>query len=151
MKLLNFSKLVLFWFTVGKWTLRALRFCRWLNTYRHLRENSALLQSCFLKTLKLLFVTVWRAIKPLHSVVLTDLLEVSIMKGIDKYKVCSIIMTKNKFEKSSNILTNLVLWMQFWVNNVYRLKIKIYFVYWFISSIYPDWQAGFIGNQQEII
>ena len=36
---------------------------------------------------KLLFVTVWRAIKPLHSVVPTDLLEVSIMKGIDKYKV----------------------------------------------------------------
>ena len=53
--------------------------------------------------------TVWRAIKPLHSVVPTDLLEVSIMKGIDKYKVCSIIMTQNKFEKSSNILTNLVL------------------------------------------
>ena len=87
MKLFNFSKLQ---------TLRALRFCRWLNTYRHLRENSALLQSCFLKTLKLLFVTVWRAIKPLHSVVPTDLLEVSIMKGIDKYKVCSIINNDKK-------------------------------------------------------
>ena len=59
-----------------------------------------MLQSCFLKTLKLLFVTVWRAIKPLHSVVPTDLLEVSIMKGIDKYKVCSIIMTKKQVRKN---------------------------------------------------
>ena len=55
-----------------------------------------MLQSCSLKTLKLLFVTVWRAIKPLHSVVSTDLLEVSIMKGIDKYKVCSIINNDKK-------------------------------------------------------
>ena len=28
-----------------------------------------------------------------------------------------------------NILTKPILWMQFWVNNVYRLKVKIYLLY----------------------
>ena len=86
-------------FLIHSWQMNA-KGSSFLSLVEHIQAFTG--EFCFASELffENIKATVWRAIKPLHSVVPTDLLEVSIMKGIDKYKVCSVIMTKNKFEKS---------------------------------------------------
>ena len=75
-------------FLIHSWQMNT-KGSSFLSLVEHIQAFTG--EFCFASELffenKLLFVTVWRAIKPLHSVVPTDLLEVSIMKGIDKYKV----------------------------------------------------------------
>ena len=89
-------------FLIHSWQMNT-KGSSFLSLVEHIQaftEEFCFASELLFENIKATVVTVWRAIKPLHSVVPTDLLEVSIMKGIDKYKVCSIIMTKNKFEKS---------------------------------------------------
>ena len=67
----------------------------------------------------------WRAMKPLHSVVPTDLPEVSIIKWIDKH-IQFISWWQKLVQGKLNILTNLILLMQFWVDDLYRLNVNLF-------------------------
>ena len=46
------------------------------------------------------------------------------MKMINKY----IEYNDKEIPQKFKILTNVILWMQFWVDNVYRWKVKINFI-----------------------
>ena len=115
---------------LAKKTILTLCFYYWSNTYRHSRESSALLHCCVVKKIAArVWWPAWRALKLLHSVVPTDILEVSIIKWIDKYIYTIINNDKKQVQQKLNISTNLKLWIQFWAGNVYKLKVKIYFTY----------------------
>ena len=101
-------------------------FCCWLNTYRHSWESSALLQCCVVKTSQLHFegqhgepwnlFIVWFQLTSLRSLLLNGLINIYSIFHDDKKHM------QGKF----NILTNLILLMQFWVDDLYRLNVNLF-------------------------